>query len=338
MAGLLPTLLHSHPDVVDEVDAAERMKMTCYQTTQQRRGSIFGQRITEQQMNSYRRPVHAKDADMRAMIRETLRKNEKMQVLVGHLSEESLDNVIDAFYTKHFQDTVDIIRQGDTGDCLYIIASGCVDIFVARPGADGRLKEDDRGSKVVTFETGALFGELALMHNESRAATVTAIGSVSTFVLDTTDFKMLLMQQGQAQYAKYEGWLARVDLFKTLNHYELTQLADVMESVTFAAGQEIIRQGDFGDKFYILEHGSAAAYIDGEGGEKEVKVYEHQGEYFGEIALLTSEQRKATVRATGNGCSAARLSAEDFTALLGPITDILSAHIHKYPQYSQFLR
>merc|ERR1712187_943183 len=149
--------------------------------------------------------------------------------------------------------------------------------------------------------------------------------------------KMLLQQSSQAQMAKYEGWLSEVDLLKTLNHFKLSKLADALESDCFDAGEEIIKQGDAGDRFFVVEDGTCAAYITGDGGEQMVKEYA-KGGYFGEIALLTAEPRRATVRATGEGCSVVYLSQEDFTALLGPITDILSQHIDKYPQYSQFLR
>lgn len=87
-----------------------------------------------------------------------------------------------------------------------------------------------------------------------------------------------------------------------------------------------------------MEDGSAAAYISGSDGEKEVKKYEKKGDYFGEIALLTSEPRKATVRATGSGATVLSVSKEDFSAVLGPIADLLKKHIDQYPQYASFLK
>merc|ERR1712093_488541 len=101
----------------------------------------------------------------------------------------------------------------------------------------------------------------------------------------------------------YEGWLAEVPIFRTLNHFELSRLADCVESELFDNGEDICRQGELGGRFYIIEDGICSAFITGEQGEREVKKYESRGEYFGEIALLTdSEVRRATVRATGEGC------------------------------------
>jgi len=173
-----------------------------------------------------------------------------------------------------------------------------------------------------------------------RAATVTASSdTVRCFVLDALDFKMLLAQSSQEQYAKYEGWLHEVEILKALNHFELSKLAEALQTEQYKSGDEIIKQGDRGDRFFILEEGSAAAYITGDKGEMEVKVYDKVGDYFGEIALLTSQPRKATVRAGGlNGCKVMSLSKEHFDSLLGPISAILRMEKDAYPQYADFLR
>merc|ERR1712176_309188 len=109
-----------------------------------------------------------------------------------------------------------------------------------------------------------------------------------------------------------------------------------MESTLFDSGETIIQQGDPGDCFYIVEDGTCSAFISGEEGEKEVKAY-GIGDYFGEIALLTNEPRRATIRATGQGCAVIFISKEDFTNILGPIKDKLKESIDKYPAYAQIL-
>eukprot|EP00408_Alexandrium_pacificum_P034004 CAMPEP_0171287312 /NCGR_PEP_ID=MMETSP0790-20130122/69481_1 /TAXON_ID=2925 /ORGANISM="Alexandrium catenella, Strain OF101" /LENGTH=333 /DNA_ID=CAMNT_0011756819 /DNA_START=134 /DNA_END=1135 /DNA_ORIENTATION=+ len=326
------------PSVTEEDMAAEQAKIQAQQG-RTRRAGVAAESVDKETIKDYKKPVYPKDEETMARLRKTLKENDKMQVLCGHLDGEPLNDVINAFYTKEVKAGEDIIRQGEEGDCLYIINDGSVDIFVARPGPDGKIADGDRGQKVVTFSGGALFGELALMYNSPRAATVVAASDkVLLWVLAAQDFKMLLAQSSQAQYAKYEGWLSEVELLKALNHFELSKLADILESEVYDAGEEIIKQGDPGSKFYLLEEGEAAAVIAGDDGEKEVKKYVKQGDYFGEIALLTEEPRKATVRATGGGCSVVSLSKADFTSLLGPIADILKNDVDKYPQYADFLK
>lgn len=259
-----------------------------------------------------------------------LRGDAKMQVLFGHLDARALDDVVSAFQGLQAACGQEIIVQGDAGDCLYIIDAGVVDIFVRR-GAEG-----GRGSHVARFGEQTIVGELALMYETPRAATV-AVASpegARVWALDREAFKMLLAQTSQQVYARYEGWLCQVDVLKTLNHYELSRLSECLEVRSYGAGEAIVRQGEMGDCFFILEEGSCDAYISGPQGDQLVKTYNQQGEYFGELALIQEEPRRATVLATGAGASVVSLSKGDFTALLGPIQDLMKRHADLYPQYN----
>jgi voltage-gated potassium channel len=70
-----------------------------------------------------------------------------------------------------------IVRKGDRGDAMYLIASGAVDVEAA--------------SGKVRLEEGAFFGEMALLSREPRSATVTAVRSTDLLVLDAEDFHRL---------------------------------------------------------------------------------------------------------------------------------------------------
>jgi len=83
--------------------------------------------------------------------------------------------------------------------------------------------------------------------------------------------------------------------------------------------------------------GECKAYIAGDQGEKEVKHYTHQGEFFGEIALILNETRRATVRACADGCVALKLKREDLDLSIGCMRERMLENIEKYPQYQAFL-
>lgn len=77
-------------------------------------------------------------------------------------------------------------------------------------------------------------------------------------------------------------------------------LLDVAEKVTFerhAAGVEIVRQGDPGDKFYVIRRGHTEVLVTHDGATRKVADLK-EGDFFGEAALLTGEPRNATVRTT----------------------------------------
>jgi len=109
-------------------------------------------------------------------------------------------------------------------------------------------------------------------------------------------------------------------------------------SPSFSIAAKIIKQGDAGNQFYILEDGEAKAFITGDKGEVEVKHYAQPGDYFGEVALITNAERRATVRADGEGgCSVLSVGREDFERVLGPIKDVLEKNIDLYPNYRDFI-
>ena len=72
----------------------------------------------------------------------------------------------------------------------------------------------------------------------------------------------------------------------------LEQLAARLTPVHASAGEEIIRVGDHGDRFYVVDKGEVEILVDGEPPRRE-----GAGSYFGEIALLRDVPRTATVRA-----------------------------------------
>lgn len=316
---------------------AEMDKINAAQNRGHRAG-VCAEVVTQKQVEDFVKPVHPKTKAEEAELHSILKENEKMEVICGTLPDDAIQDVVNAFYLKDVAQGSDVIKQGDEGTCLYVCTDGSLDIFVARPGSDGKIAPGDRGSKVLTVGKGALFGELALMYSAPRAATVTVTSSkAKLWALDRDAFKCLLVQRGEKSFQKYEGWLSEVEILKPFNHHELATLADAMESNLFDTDEDIIKQGDAGDEFFIVEDGTCSAFISGADGEKEVKTYK-AGDYFGEIALITDEPRKATVRATGEGCTVMSISKEGFTNILGPIRDQLSKDISKYPKYAAFLK
>lgn len=67
-------------------------------------------------------------------------------------------------------------------------------------------------------------------------------------------------------------------------------VADAMEVVEFAPGKSIFRQGDLGDRFYLIKSGHAIV-SKGQGSDRQVLARLDEGGYFGERALIKSEKR-----------------------------------------------
>lgn len=316
-----------------EEETAERLKMDAQGRTH--RGCIMNEATSEASIKAYVVPVHQKSDAAKRMIVDILKSHTNLKLLgLGSLDDRSYDEMAMAFAPREVVFEEEVIRQGDEGDCLYIIERGTFDIFRS-------FETDAAPIKVNVFSDGALFGELALMYNAPRAATVRCTSeSASLWSLERTAFQMMLAKCGVEHLEQYEGWLAEVPILKSLNHHELSQLSELLESeegrILFDEGEAIVTQGEPGQHFFILEEGTCAAYMDGPQGEKCVKTYSVQGEYFGELALLRSEPRRCTVRATGTGASVLCVSRKDFQNLLGPaIADKMSVDAARYRSYAQ---
>jgi putative ABC transport system ATP-binding protein len=91
-------------------------------------------------------------------------------------------------------------------------------------------------------------------------------------------------------------FLRRVPLFSGLLPNTLTELADKMSLEEFPAGETIIRQGEPGDKFYLIRRGEAEVLVRNGSQDQPVATLD-EGRFFGEQALLTGEPRNASVRA-----------------------------------------
>jgi CRP-like cAMP-binding protein len=104
--------------------------------------------------------------------------------------------------------------------------------------------------------------------------------------------------------------ISRIPLFEKCSQAELARIATITVQVDLPAGDEVIREGEPGDFFFVLVKGSA-----------EVKRRNRKiatlgaGDFAGEIALLTKAPRMATVRTT-SPVTALQVSREGFSALL----------------------
>jgi putative ABC transport system ATP-binding protein len=90
-------------------------------------------------------------------------------------------------------------------------------------------------------------------------------------------------------------FLTKCPAFASLTPDALTQVADKLTRERFPAGAVIIRQGDPGDKFYLIRRGTVDVIVNEGLPTRRVVAQLKEGDFFGEMALLTGEPRNATV-------------------------------------------
>lgn len=265
--------------------------------------------------SNWKPPRYPKTTEQESRLRAAVSQN----FLFAHLDDEQSAQVLGALQERKIPaKDVSVITQGDVGDYFYVVEEGSFDIYVSatgkrEPGPDGL------GKKVGTTPSGSSFGELALMYNAPRAATVISTGPAVVWQLDRVTFRRILMDSAFQRRRMYESFLDSVPLLSTLTPYERSKIADALETQKYPAGTHIIKEGDVGAHFYILEAGEASVYKRGtEGRLKEYK----KGDYFGELALLDDKPRAASV-VSETDVKVAMLGKDGFQRLLGPVAGIM---------------
>jgi CRP-like cAMP-binding protein len=162
-----------------------------------------------------------------------------------------------------------IVRQGDAGDRFYAIEAG-------------RFGVDIDGERRAELGPGDFFGEIALMRDVPRTATVTALDDGVLLSLTREDFVPAVRIE----------LLKSLALFRPLPPPTLEFLASKLRPHEAAAGDAVIREGETGDRFYVVAEGR----LDVEAGG-EIRGEVGPGDFFGEIALLRDVPRTATVTA-----------------------------------------
>ena len=104
-------------------------------------------------------------------------------------------------------------------------------------------------------------------------------------------------REAQSLVDAREKALRGVDLFGVLSSAERRQLAEMTRQRMFAPGEVIVRQGDTSSELFVIERGEVVVSVS-RGVENETEVaHLGKGKFFGEMALLTGDTRRATVRA-----------------------------------------
>jgi putative peptide zinc metalloprotease protein len=222
--------------------------------------------------------------------------------LWSELPDARLLEVARAMRAYNMPRGVEVVRQGEAGDRFFLVAHGAFEVQVD-------------GQQQIRLERGDYFGERALLHRAPRAATVMAIEPSRVLALDQAAFDSLLasdlvVRTRLETALAYRQEVAEMALFRDLSSAELDVLLARLLPLDAAAGETIIRQGDSGERFYVVRSGAVEVERDGH-----PLARLGPGEAFGEIALLLDVPRTATVTAV-EPTRLLALEAHDFRDLL----------------------
>ncbi|KAE8753220.1 hypothetical protein FOCC_FOCC000143 [Frankliniella occidentalis] len=231
-----------------------------------------------------------------------------------NLSRSQIRELVDCMYLQSVTRGSYVIREGEAGSHLYVLAEGEMEV----------MKED---TVLGRTGPGKAFGELAILYNCTRTASIRAVTDLQVWVLDRKMFQQIMMRTGMQRIEENLSFLTSVPLLKKLSVGTLHKIADVLEVEFYPAGSYIVRQGASGHTFFIISGGTVQVTqrVPGEPGcgacprtltsspadtrdcppagtVEEMVIRElGRGDYFGEQALLHDDFRTASVIATAPG-------------------------------------
>jgi CRP-like cAMP-binding protein len=222
-----------------------------------------------------------KDEDLN-LIKEAINKNQNLKEVVS-LSGDQLDALARSAYKRFYDKKANVLVKGDLGDTYMVVNEGIFEVI------DGDII-DDCSKTAFTMRAGDSFGELCIMYNAPRAATVKCVRAGSVWTLSRACFKTAVRQKLEGRLADFGTLCKNCDIFANISPQILPTVCNALEERTFYGGEVIVRQGAVADFFYIISEGECTVIVDDEPRYTLVR-----GHYFGERGLISHCHRDATV-------------------------------------------
>ncbi|XP_053983124.1 cGMP-dependent protein kinase, isozyme 2 forms cD4/T1/T3A/T3B isoform X1 [Hylaeus volcanicus] len=228
-----------------------------------------------------------------------------------NLELTQIREIVDCMYPVSFSAGSTIIREGDVGSIVYVMEEGKVEV-----SRDGKYMS--------TLAPGKVLGELAILYNCKRTATITAATDCQLWAIDRQCFQTIMMRTGLSRQAEYTDFLKSVPIFKNLPEETLIKISDVLEETFYNNGDYIIRQGARGDTFFIISRGQVRVTIKQPDSPEDKYIRTlGKGDFFGEKALQGDDLRTANIIADDlEGVSCLVIDRETFNQLISSLDEI----------------
>ncbi|CAD8073873.1 unnamed protein product [Paramecium sonneborni] len=194
------------------------------------------------------------------------------------LNDKEIEIVVGAMEEKIFHKAEYIIKQGEEGNVLYVVDSGELDCFKNYGKGDIFLK---------TYYPGESFGELALLFQSPRAASIKVKSDKAIlWQLDRETFNLIVKEASIKKRQQFETFLENWDLLKEIKDpYDKLKMSDALFDKQFKKGDIILQSGSKSNEIFIIESGRVSVLKNNQ------KIFElcKLGEYFGDQSIVTNQ-------------------------------------------------
>jgi cAMP-dependent protein kinase regulator len=195
-------------------------------------------------------PVVPKSAEIRFQILAAINRSELLQ----DLSREQSDLLVNAAIEVACEAEQTVIEQGAPGDHFYMVQSGSYDVYV-------RASDDaTQGAALKRYFSGEAFGELALLYNSPRAATVVCHEAGTLWALDRKVFRHVMRQTGRQFNESTGEFLKTVGFLSKLSDAERQRLAWAFDEKTYEDGEYVVEIGEPADALYVIKSGAVVCH------------------------------------------------------------------------------
>lgn len=218
-------------------------------------------------------PVHEKSDEDKAFILETL----SLSFLFEGLELDDLTIIVDAMRRVALEPDTFVFHQGDPGDMFYIVATGSLQVIVDQVVV-GRMESRNH------------FGELALMFNTPRNASIFAATFCELWALDRPTFRKIIVSAAARMVQGKVTFLQSVPVLSKLPARHLYRIAEVSSWASFPADEVIVNKDSLGAVFYLIKTGDvevtcsqlSSSFVPSATGAPDTVSTLSTGMYFGE--------------------------------------------------------
>ncbi|XP_041674951.1 cGMP-dependent protein kinase 1 [Drosophila eugracilis] len=247
-----------------------------------------------------------KNHSTRNLIRTAIERNDFLNNL---MDKERKEMVINAMAPACYKKQSLIIHEHEEGSEIYVSAEGQYNVIRG-------------GQLVANFGPATVFGELAILYNAPRQATIQAATDAHVWKIERETFRAIMQISGSREREENLQFLRSAPFLQEFDQSLLLKVVDLLQRKFYETDSCIVREGEVGNEFYIIRCGTVTIKKQDEQGQEQIVAKRKRGDYFGEQALLNADVRQASVYADAPGTEVLMLDREAFISYLGTIKQL----------------